>query len=52
MTIRNIACFPDFVNTISVLDILESSKIYRTDLEGTIEIKLNKKGYKINTYEI
>lgn len=34
----------------SVLDILESSKIYRTDLEGTIEIKLNKKGYKINTY--
>ena len=36
----------------SVLDILESSKIYRTDLEGTIEIKLNKKGYKINTYGI
>lgn len=34
----------------SVLDTLESSKIYRTDLEGTIEIKLNKKGYKINTY--
>ena len=36
----------------SVLDTLESSKIYRTDLEGTIEIKLNKKGYKINTYGI
>lgn len=34
----------------SVLDTLESSKIYRTDLKGTIEIKLNKKGYKINTY--
>ena len=34
----------------SVLDTLESSKIYRTDLEGTIEIKLNQKGYKINTY--
>lgn len=34
----------------SVLDTLESSKIYRTDLECTIEIKLNKKGYKINTY--
>lgn len=33
----------------SVLDILVNSKIYRTDLDGSIEIKLNKKGYKIKT---
>lgn len=32
-----------------VLDNLENSKIYRTDLDGTIEIKLNKNGYKIRT---
>ncbi|HHW69148.1 MAG TPA: hypothetical protein GX747_02250, partial [Tenericutes bacterium] len=34
----------------SVLDILKNSKIYRTDLDGSIEIKLNKSGYKIKTY--
>lgn len=33
----------------SVLDILNSSKIYRTDLDGSIEIKLSKNGYKIKT---
>ena len=33
----------------SVLDILVNSKIYRTDLVGSIEIKLNKNGYKIRT---
>lgn len=33
-----------------VLDILSNSKIYRTDLDGSIEIKLNKNGYKIRTY--
>jgi len=32
-----------------VLDILKNSKIYRTDLDGSIEIKLNKIGYKIRT---
>lgn len=31
----------------SVLDTLSNSKIYRTDLDGSIEIKLNKMGYKI-----
>ena len=31
----------------SVLDILKNSKIYRTDLDGSIEIKLNKNRYKI-----
>ena len=31
----------------SVLDILKNSKIYRTDLDGSLEIKLNKSGYKI-----
>ena len=30
-----------------VLDILKNSNIYRTDLNGSIEIKVNKKGYKI-----
>ena len=34
----------------SVLDILKDSKIYRTDLDGSIEIKLSKSGYKIKTY--
>lgn len=34
----------------SVLDTLEDSKIYRTDKDGSIEIKLNKNGYKIKTY--
>jgi len=33
----------------SVLDTLKNSKIYRTDLDGSIEIKLNKNGYKIKT---
>ena len=32
-----------------VLDTLKNSKIYRTDLDGSIEIKLNKNGYKIRT---
>jgi len=32
-----------------VLDILKNSKIYRTDLDGSIEINLNKNGYKIRT---
>ena len=35
----------------SVLKILSSSKIYRTDLDGSIEIILNKKGYQIKTYQ-
>lgn len=34
----------------SVLNTLGNSKIYRTDLDGTIEIKLNKTKYSINTY--
>ena len=34
---------------ISVLDTLSNSKIYRTDIDGIIEIKLNKNGYKIKT---
>lgn len=33
----------------SVLDTLSDSKIYRTDKDGSIEIKLNKSGYKIGT---
>lgn len=33
----------------SVLDILNNSKIYRTDKDGTIEIELNKNEYKIRT---
>ena len=32
-----------------VLDILKNSNIYRTDLNGSIEIKVNKKGYKIRS---
>ena len=35
--------------TSEVLDTLSNSKIYRTDLDGSIEIKLNKNGYKIKT---
>lgn len=34
----------------SVLNTLDNSKIYRTDVDGTIEVKLNKTKYKINTY--
>ena len=33
----------------SVLNTLSNSKIYRTDLNGSIEIKLNKNGYKVRT---
>lgn len=33
----------------SVLDTLSNSYIYRTDIDGSIEIKLNKNGYKIST---
>ena len=32
-----------------VLETLKNSKIYRTDLDGSIEIKLNKNGYKIRS---
>ena len=32
-----------------VIEELKNSKIYRTDLDGSIEIKLNKNGYKIRT---
>ena len=32
-----------------VLETLKNSKVYRTDLDGSIEIKLNKNGYKIRT---
>ena len=32
-----------------VLEALKGSKIYRTDIKGSIEIKLTKKGYKIKT---
>lgn len=32
-----------------VLERLKSSKIYRTDLDGSIEIKFSEKGYKIRT---
>ncbi len=33
----------------SVLDTLKNSEIYRTDLDGSIEIKLSDNGYKIKT---
>ena len=33
----------------SVLDILSKTKIFRTDIDGSIKITLNKKGYKIKT---
>ena len=33
----------------SVLDAIKTSKIYRTDIDGSIEINLNKSGYKIST---
>ena len=33
----------------SVLDTLSNSKIHRTNLDGSIEIKVNKSGYKIRT---
>lgn len=34
-----------------MLDILKNSKIYRKDLDGNIEIKLNNNGYVIRTYK-
>lgn len=34
----------------SVLDILDNTKLFRTDVNGTIEVKISKKGYKIKTY--
>lgn len=34
-----------------VLDILDKRKIYRTDMDGSIEIKLSKNGYKIKTFK-
>lgn len=34
----------------TVLDILNKSKIYRTDQDGSIEIKLKNNGYKVTTY--
>lgn len=33
----------------SVLNMLKNSRIYRTDLDGSIEIKLNKNNYEIRT---
>ena len=33
----------------NILDILKNSNIYRTDRDGSIEIKLNKNGYTIRT---
>ncbi len=34
----------------SVLKKLKNSKIYRTDLDGSVEIILNKNGFKLKTY--
>ena len=34
----------------SVLDTLKNSKIYRTDKDGSIEIKVNKNNYRVKTY--
>ena len=34
----------------SVLNTLSSSEIYRTDLDGNIEIEFNNKGYNIRAY--
>ena len=34
-----------------VLNTLKNTKIYRTDLDGSIEIRLNNNGYKIITYK-
>ena len=33
-----------------VLNSLKSSNIYRTDIDGSIEIKLSQKDYNITTY--
>ena len=35
---------------LSVLDNLSNSKIYRTDIFGSIKIKINKNGYRIKNY--
>lgn len=35
----------------AVLEILKDSKIYRTDKDGSVEIRLNKNGYKIKNYK-
>ena len=35
----------------SVLALLYRSKIYRTDLNGSIEVKVGKDSYKIRTFE-
>ena len=32
------------------IQLLSNSKIYRTDINGSIQIVLNKNGYKIRTY--
>ena len=34
----------------SVLDILDNTKLFRTDVDGTIEVKISKRRYKIKTY--
>lgn len=34
----------------NVLDILDNTKLFRTDVDGTIEVKISKKRYKIKTY--
>lgn len=34
----------------SVLDTLKKSKIYRTDIDGSIEVKITKNNYEIKTY--
>ena len=34
----------------TVLDILSNSKIYRTDIDGSVKIIFNKNGYDIKTF--
>ena len=36
--------------SILTLNNLENTNIYRTDIEGSIKVDLNKNGYKIKTY--
>ena len=33
------------------LSVLSSSNVYRTDLMGTIEVEIDKRGYQIKNYE-
>ena len=33
-----------------LINVLENSKIYRTDLDGTVEVVFNNKAYKISNY--